>query len=195
LTDFPLPVLLVSNYPHKGDPAMNITTRPLSTNELVMLVSKTPTPWKQIYFLAAYSGLRISDLLQLPWSSCPPYSNIVEIKTHKFKKVIWSDLAQAHWNALFNFGLPRKPLFPYYDPSTFRKAIQSDCKRLGIDTFRVAFHSLRKTHAVIAYKEGGILQAKVAMNHSKLSTTETYIENALKMDTYSTYDTIFQGSR
>lgn len=170
---------------------MNITTRPLSTEEVVMLIVKSRSPWKEIFFLALYTGLRISDLLDLPYEDCPDMLVISEKKTGKTKPIDFTDLAKGYWNSLYKYGKPREFLFPYRDPSSYRKSIQSHCKKLGIDTYRIAFHSLRKSHAVIAYREGGLLQAKSTMNHSSIRVTEKYIETALKFDCGKVYDKIF----
>lgn len=170
---------------------MNITTRPLSTDEVVILVSKSPGPWKQIYFLAVYTGLRISDLMALPWQPDPVTDPVIEKKTKKPKSFIWTDLSIGHWKALYAQGSPREFLLPFQDPSTYRKRVQADCVRYNLNPFRVAFHSFRKSHAVIAYRDGGLLQAKSTMNHSSLSITERYIESALKFDNGLSYDKIF----
>lgn len=170
---------------------MNVTTRPLQVEEIVALVVKSRTPWKQIYFLSVYSGLRISDLMSLPWQPQPPSRAIREKKTRKLKFISWSQLACDHWGKLYEFGQPRKFLFPYQEPSTYRKHLQRSCILLGIDTYRIAFHSLRKSHAVINYRDGGLLAAKSAMNHSSVLVTERYIETALRFDNGKPFDRIF----
>jgi hypothetical protein len=50
---------------------MNITTRPFSTEEAVLLILRSKTTLERNFFLALYTGLRISDLLKLPWNPCP----------------------------------------------------------------------------------------------------------------------------
>lgn len=170
---------------------MNITTRPLSTDEVVILVSKSKAPWKHIYFLALYTGLRISDLILLPWTPSPILFPVIETKTKKPKSFIWTDLAASHWGQLYAFGHPRDFLFPFQDVSTYRKRVQTDCVRFSVNPYRVAFHSFRKSHAVIAFRDGGLLQAKSTMNHSSISVTEKYIESALKLDNGMAYDRIF----
>ncbi len=169
----------------------NIITRPLSTAELMQLVLGVNQPWKSIYFIAAYTGIRISDLLDFPWTELPGSRPICEHKTGKKKFLFWSVQARAYWSALYSWGSPRDFLFPYRDPSTYRKSIQADCTSLGISPDRIAFHSLRKTHAVIAFHTGGIWMAKTTMNHSHVSTTERYIETALEFDTGQAFDDIF----
>ncbi len=171
---------------------MNITTRPLSSDECVQLITHAAPPWKQQYFIAVFTGLRISDLLSLSWFPYPP-EKVLEIKTGKIKEIVWSDLALAHWETLYNFGSPREKLFIQRDSSSYRKRIQSDCAKLLIPHKHVAFHSLRKSHAVIAYRQGGVLAAKQAMNHTSLATTESYIQRALAFDSAMQYDKIFSG--
>ena len=166
---------------------MNITTRPFSTEEAVLLILRSKTPWKEIFFLALYTGLRISDLLKLPWNPCPDSIVVEEQKTKKMKPILFTDLAKGYWNSLYSYGEKRTFLYPFSDASTYRKSVQNHCKKIGIDPYRVAFHSLRKSHAVIAYREGGLLQAKSTMNHSSIRVTEKYIETALKFDCGKVY--------
>lgn len=170
---------------------MNITTRPLTTDESVILIGRSAQPWKSIYFIALYSGLRISDLIRLPYHLEPVSEPVIEKKTGKPKSIIWTDLATNYWTELFYYGNPREFLFPFSDTSTYRKRIQCDCIRYKINPYRIAFHSLRKAHAVIAYRDGGLLQAKSTMNHSSVAITERYIESALKFDNGLAYDKLF----
>ena len=170
---------------------MNITTRPLSSEEILILIEKNRQPWKSIYFLALYTGLRISDLMCLPWQNEPPVRSIVEKKTHKAKLIIWSELATKYWEHLYEFGEQRLFLYPFNDVSSYRKHLQTDCERFKIDRKAVSFHSFRKSHAVITYKKGGMLAAKLTMNHSSLDTTSRYIETALRFDQMTIYDELF----
>lgn len=170
---------------------MNITTRPLSGDEIVQLVSKSKQPWKSIFFISGYTGLRISDLLRLPWTEKPTITEIREKKTGKAKRLFWSDLAEGYWESLYNYGQPRKFLFPPRDPSTYRKALRAHATRLGISTSRLAFHSFRKANAVIAYRQGGAIAAKNAMNHSSLDQTERYIAEALRLEANQAFDSLF----
>lgn len=170
---------------------MNITTRPLLTDELIQLVLGTPTPWKEIFFLAAYTGLRVSDQLELPWQIDPPTWPIIEHKTGKKKYLAFTDMAIGYWRSLYNFGDPRRFLYPARDVSTYRKALKARCIALGIPEQRIAFHSFRKTHALITYRENGLLAAKSTMNHSSLAVTEKYIEAALRFDTGRAFDHVF----
>jgi len=176
---------------YEGGSEMNITTRPLTTEEAVLLILKSKTPWKEIFFLALYTGLRISDLCKLPYNECPDSIVIEETKTKKLKPIMFTELAQGYWNSLYRYGEKRVFLFPFQDPSTYRKSVQNHCKKIGIDTYRIAFHSFRKTHAVIAFRDGGLLEAKATMNHSSIRVTEKYIETALKFDCGKVYDKIF----
>lgn len=169
----------------------NITTRPLSNDEIVKLVARTKQPWKSVYFIAVFTGLRISDLVRLPWTPEPPTYGIPEKKTKKTKLITWTDVGLSYWAALYAWGRPRRFLFPSQDFSTYRKHIQADCRKLSITSQRVAFHSLRKSHAVIAYRGGGITAARIAMNHSSERTTVAYVEKALSVDLYSSYDSLF----
>lgn len=169
----------------------NITTRPLSSKEIALLINNSKQPWKSIFFLAAFYGIRISDLIKLPYQEHQPDHPIFEQKTGKAMILPNSPLCACHWRYLYNYGSPRKTLFPFQDISTYRKALVSHAKRFGISTERLAFHSLRKSHAVIAYRTGGIIAAKSAMNHSSVATTERYVSEALKLEISFAFDSMF----
>lgn len=170
---------------------MNITTRPFTNDEITALILKSNTPWKEIYFLAFYTGLRISDLMSLPWQPWPISYPIYEQKSKKTKLINFTELSRQYWNSLYNYGNKREYLFPFRDPSAYRKAIQRDCIRFDIDPYRIAFHSIRKTHAVLTYKHGGLLAANATLNHSNIKITQKYIENALRFDCGLIIDELF----
>lgn len=169
----------------------NITTRPLSSKEIATLINKSKQPWKSIFFLSAFYGIRISDLMKLPFQEHQPDHPIYEQKTGKSIILPNSPLCVCHWRNLYKYGNTRAYLFPFSDISTYRKALVSHAKRFGISTERLAFHSLRKSHAVIAYRTGGIVAAKTAMNHSSVSTTERYVSEALKLEISFAFDNMF----
>lgn len=174
---------------------MNITTRPLSNDELRLLLMRSRSPWKQIYYIAVYTGLRISDLIRLPWTPEPDYRPIIEMKTKKPKLIMWTDSARGIWLNLYSYGKPRKYLFPLGDISSYRKHLQRDCILLGIDGYRISFHSLRKTHATIIFKNFGIIQAKKSLNHSDMRTTESYLDTALSFQNLTVFDQFIAGSQ
>jgi len=173
---------------------MNVTTRPFTPDELKLLLMRSRLPWKAIYYIAVYSGLRISDLIRLPWSADPPLHSIVEKKTGKSKVIFWSDPARSLWFHLYKYGRPRSFLFPGKDPSTYRKHLQLDCARFNISLHAISFHSFRKTHATILFRNHGILVAQKSLNHSSLSTTSSYVENALIYEQLSCFDEFVSNS-
>ena len=47
---------------------MNIKTRPFTQDEFQKLLWVAPDPWRSIFQIAYLTGLRISDLLEIPYS-------------------------------------------------------------------------------------------------------------------------------
>lgn len=166
---------------------MNITTRPLTQDEAVRLLSSTPSPWTHIFSFSIRTGLRLGDIIRLRISDIGPSSiSIIEEKTGKPKTIkltdpIRNDIAffrnPKNREALGMYYEKRPDhVFPYGDPSTYRKALIRYCILAMIDLDRVSFHSLRKTAATIIFNELGISHASQFLGHSRVSTTMRYIE-------------------
>lgn len=161
--------------PYNNGGYMNIKTRPLTQAEFQTLIWNTPNPWRSVFMLAYSTGLRISDLLRLEKKPCPPVLYVKEKKTgNKVSFKVTPSIKEA-WDYLAN-----QPgdtwLLQNRDPSTYRKALVRYCRLAGIDTSRVAFHSIRKTTATTIYKSLGFLAANQYLGHVKQSTTLKYIE-------------------
>jgi len=154
---------------------MNIKTRPLQQAEFQTLIFSTPQPWKSIFMLAYCTAYRVSDLLSLKRTPCPKVVQLVEKKTKRQNVIVPHSQLIESWNYLYSYH-DGEYLIPFRDPSTFRKSLVSWCKKCGIDTTRVAFHSIRKTTATTLYKNLGFIAASHFLNHAKLSTTLSYIE-------------------
>lgn len=154
---------------------MNIKTRPFTPAEFQTLIFSTPQPWKSIYLMAFNTGLRISDLLALKRKPCPQVIDIIEQKTHRRNTIKVTPNIREAWDYLFNYHTGYY-LFPYNDISTYRKALVRHCRKCGINTDRIAFHSIRKTTATSIYRSLGFAAASQFLNHAKLSTTMHYIE-------------------
>jgi len=154
---------------------MNIKTRPFLPSEFQALIFATPNPWKSIYLLAYCTGLRVSDLLQLKNEPCPDLLAIHEQKTKRKNVIVVTPQIRDAWDSLHRSN-DGQYLIKFRDPSTFRKSLVRHCKKCGISTVRVAFHSIRKTTATSLYLSLGFVAASHFLNHSKLQTTLNYIE-------------------
>ena len=154
---------------------MNVKTRPFTPAEIQLLISYSPSPWKEIYTVAYCTALRVSDIINLPPVQNPHGLTVKEKKTGHLKTIHASPALLRAWDYLIrkNCG---PFLISFRDSSTFRKAIQRHCRDLGISVDRVAFHSLRKTAATSIYHNFGLMAANQWLGHTKMSTTMKYIE-------------------
>ena len=155
---------------------MNIKTRPFTLFEIQSLVSHSPEPWRAIYMIAYQTGLRVSDLLRLPFRLPASPFYLSEKKTGNTRKIQISPSIASSWISIQSFGVQRDFLFPFRDVSAYRKALVRHCAYCGIDLDRVAFHSIRKSTATHISENIGILAAMDFLGHKKLSTTMLYIE-------------------
>lgn len=154
---------------------MNIKTRPLTQAEFQVLIWNCTPYWKAVYLLAYSTGLRISDLLQLPNDPCPANIILCEKKTRRLNTIKVNNIIRDSWEQL-RLNNNTKHLLVKRDVSTYRKSLVKHCKLAGIDTHRIAFHSLRKTTATTIYNSLGFVAASQYLNHAKPSTTMNYIE-------------------
>lgn len=166
---------------------MNIKTRPLSQSELQKLLTFADPTWSNIFRIAYLTAFRVGDLIRLTWNNVTPtHIEILEEKTGKSKRV---PIGPALKQALAYFDQPAiedkfhnsylgRPthVLPFRDASTYRKALVRFCALAQIDLSRVSFHSIRKTAATAISDNIGIIAASQFLNHSKLSTTMSYIE-------------------
>lgn len=157
---------------------MNIKTRPFTEGELQALLLHSPEPWRSIFHLAYATGLRISDLLQIPYSIGQSSISIVEKKTGTERRIRITPSIAYDIQTIQNHGPwhVRKYLLPCRDISTYRKAIVRYAAMAKINLDRIAFHSLRKTCATHISENIGIIAANQFLAHKSLTTTMRYIE-------------------
>lgn len=157
---------------------MNIKTRPFTTGELQALLLHSNEPWRSIFHLAYATGLRISDLLQIPFNPDHDSIIVVEKKTGTARQIRITPSIAYDIRTIQNHGplRVRRYLFPCRDVSSYRKAIVRYAALAKIDLDRIAFHSLRKTCATHISENIGIIAANQFLAHKSLNTTMRYIE-------------------
>lgn len=157
---------------------MNIKTRPFTVGELQALLLHSPEPWRSIFHLAYATGLRISDLLQIPYSTGHSSISVVEKKTGIERQIRITPSIAYDIQTIQNHGTlrVRKYLLPCRDVSSYRKAIVRYAALAKIDLDRIAFHSLRKTCATHISENIGVIAANQFLAHKSLNTTMRYIE-------------------
>jgi len=173
------------------------TSQPFKTNELMFMIDRMNENNRDLEMgilmtIGFYSGLRISDLLQIRWSDVLKDEFIVmEKKTSKNRKI----LVKGKFRQLIDFYYEKmKPyrtndlifLSPGYDDKP--KSQQTLLKRFkrysrlytSLPLEYTSFHSLRKTFGKTLFdrnenKNGIILLLMEIFNHSKPCITRRYI--------------------
>ena len=174
---------------------MNIKTRPFTQDEFQKLLWVAPDPWRSIFQIAYLTGLRISDLLEIPYSEPPIILRITEKKTGTIRKIDVNLALRTCWNNLLSYS-SGVYLFPYRDASSYRKAIYRYCLKAQINLDRIAFHSIRKTCATDIYNRFGLVPAFQFLGHKRITTTMEYIEvSALEINNLLELTTLYNGSR
>ena len=153
---------------------MNIKTRPLTQAEFQVLIWNCTPYWKAVYLLAYSTGLRISDLLQLPNDPCPNVIVLREKKTKRINTIKVNNIIRDSWEQL-RLNNNTKHLLVKRDVSTYRKSLVKHCKLAGIDTNRIAFHSLRKTTATTIYNSLGFVVSAADATLSRRSRSLSFL--------------------
>lgn len=132
-----------------------------------------------VFRLQYLTALRISDMLQLTKSEVKnKHFNIQELKTRKIREVYLCDEAFVLANQLAE--LTDYYLLTARDSSTYRRSVKKYAGRAGIDTDRISTHSMRKSIANKIALIKGLKVASKLLNHSKLDTTEKYLDDSYK---------------
>lgn len=140
-------------------------------------------PKQMIIKLAADTGLRLSEYLDLRWSQFHPEGSVVVMTGYGKGGVRFSDKISVE---LYNELLKLKSYQEYGEPRVFsmlterkvKGAMTRIKKNLGYDDRAYSFHSLKKTAVTFAYRRtGDILEAQRKGRHSKLETTRDYLED------------------
>lgn len=148
------PLKGIKSLKHKPEGA-----RPLTEEEIDLLLKHSPERWARVWYCLSRTGLRRNEICGLGFDH-------IDQETHEI--VVSEELAKG--------GKPRrlpvnKKLRGYLEdaradrngqgtifglsPSSVRRALLRCCKLAGIDTDRVSCHSLRKSFCIAAFRAGG----------------------------------------
>jgi integrase len=153
-----------------------------------------------VYFTAAFTGLRLGELVALRWSDVDfprqsirvresyTHGQLTSPKSGKVRTVPMVDDVARRLARLGERGYltdDRDLVFPndagdHLDPYTLRRRYQAALKRAGLR--RLRFHDLRHTFGTLAIEKASIVQVKEWMGHSKLETTMIYLHHRSRSD-------------
>ena len=162
-------------------------TRILSDQELKLffesfnLEKKTDWYYYHVFRIQYLTALRISDMMRLTTDQVKTkHFYIIEKKTGKKREVYLCDEAFTLSNNLCKHAEKAsfKHILTKKDDSSYRRSIKLYCKKAKINPDRVSTHSFRKTIANKVSILKGTKAASKLLNHSKLSTTELYLDGS-----------------
>ena len=162
-------------------------TRILSDQEMKLffesfnLEKKSDWYYYHVFRIQYLTALRISDIMRLTTDQVKTkHFYIIEKKTKKRREVY---LCEEAFTLLQNLrkkaeGIASKRILTKKDDSSYRRAMKIYCRKAGVNPDRVSTHTLRKTIANRVAILKGTKAASRLLNHSKLSTTELYLDNS-----------------
>jgi len=172
--------------------------RAISDDEIRAIASYMNTRNSCIFILGIRTGFRIAELLSLNVEDVLNSNGTVKdfVKVHKrnMKGKLASRIMPLHKDAkdkIFELtavrAVPLEPLFrgrrlfgkwTRYDSTSFHRALKKACGKAGINSDRIASHSMRKTFAAKMYPavDKNIYKLKELLGHKNISATGAYIE-------------------
>lgn len=134
---------------------------------------------KRIFIFCCYTGLRISDILNLKWENIvfDGYLARIEKIIKKTKKTISIPLCSSAINQLPDHSEKKKDemVFPYISPNTINYNIKKAAESVGIQKSNLSIHTARHTFATILLsKDANINTIKELLGHSDIKTTMIY---------------------
>ena len=138
-----------------------------------------------IFLIGCYTGLRISDILSLEYSTLKEnISYITEQKTGKERRIKWHHDVKEVFNQIHD-GTQTGYIFTsnsnrnkgkVWSSVYTGKAIKDYCELAGLHG-RYNNHTLRKTFAYTLYQDNNhdLVLVQQALNHSKVETTRRYL--------------------
>jgi integrase len=174
----------------------------LTVDELKGLLSELKEPWKTAVFVAATTGLRVSELLALKWQDCDFESGQVnlsrgivrqqlgEMKSEASRKPLpldaglaevllaWRRICPFNQDADYIFGsLDKKGQQPYWPTAGMENHVRPAAERAGI-TKRIGWHTLRHTFGTLVKAAGAdVATTKELMRHANISVTmDRYVQ-------------------
>lgn len=153
-----------------------------------------------LYLTAAYTGLRMGELLALRWRDVDfpaetlrvarsySYGHLTTPKSGKVRAVpLVPQVAQAlaHLGQRAHFTGPDDLVFPsvtggYLDRSALRKRYKAAVAKAGLRQLR--FHDLRHTFCSLAINAGSIIEVQHWAGHSDSRTTQRYLHYKARAD-------------
>lgn len=174
----------------------------LTVAELKGLLSELKAPWRTAVFVAATTGLRVSELLALKWQDCDFASgqlnlcrgivrqHVGEMKSEASRKPLpldaglaevllaWRSICPFNQDAEYIFGsLDKNGQQPYWPTAGMEGHVRPAAKRAGI-TKRVGWHTLRHTFGTLVKSQGAdVATTKELMRHANVSITmDRYVQ-------------------
>ncbi len=123
-----------------------------------------------------YSGLRVSELVNIRHSDWQGKSLRVHGKGNKVRQVFLPPFLVSHFNLSSDYlftNQKKQPLIPLI----VRQIIQSRIKKAGWDKL-ITPHSFRRSFATLLHNKGAQLTTiQQLLGHDSIQTTQTYIHN------------------
>jgi len=162
----------------------------LTPEQISRLMTVLPEPIRTMVQLALLAGLRIGEILGLPWKNVDFVSGQIRIQQAYYRGTIGSPktkcsrrsvpLPEALKQVLFQMRQKaadgEELVFrtckgtPYNDSNLLHRELKPAGRKLGMPWLN--WHSLRRTHATLFQVAGGSLRdAQAQLGHSKMSTT------------------------
>ncbi len=162
----------------------NLGFRVLSPEEEIELL-KCAAPYIQdIVRFALGTGLRIGDILSLPWSGIDLETNILKVFAAKPGKITEIPINSEVRKVLEYWRLGKRNDFVFYNPETGKPFVDLKagfalaCRKAGISG--VTWHTLRHTFASRLLDRGvDIITVKELLGHSTVTVTMRYAHTNL----------------
>lgn len=179
----------------KREPAENI--RYFEDWEVIdKIVDNAAEHFKPIILFAVYSGLRMSNILNLKWSDIHGQTYFIRVKDKTIKggRLVAKTIYPPMQDILDNLPRRNDYVFTYKGEriKSIKKAWKRAIERAGVPY--QSFHTLRHTHATWLYKKTHDLKfVQQSLNHTSSRTTEKYAHLIDKV-AYDEYMSVFGDS-
>jgi len=174
----------------------------LTVEELRALLAELREPWKTAVFVAAVTGLRVSELLALKWQDVDftageirlsrgiVRQHVGQMKTEASRKPLPLDSGLAdvmtHWRGRCPYNQDSDYIFaspdkhgkqPYWPTAGMEDHIRPAAKRAGIAK-RMGWHTLRHTFGTLVKSQGAdVATTQALMRHANVSITmDRYVQ-------------------
>jgi integrase len=155
-----------------------------------LLASATPYIQDVVVF-ALNTGLRIGDILSLPWKSVDFENNLLTVLTQKTQKTREIPINAKTRRVLEYWALGRKNEFVFYNHETGHRFVDLDtglklaCKKAGIEG--ITWHRLRHTFTTRLLEQGvDVVTVQQLLGHSTVLVTMRYAHPNLDSKRHAT---------